>query len=111
MDSSTGPYHQSDPAPGHSGHIGQAGHARFLALVSRLQGSICTTEISYLDGRVVLRTTPGSVRLDVVAGHPAAPVRTYEIRTGHKALPSARLKAIRRHLHGRGKVPVVQLRP
>ena len=80
-------------------------------MVARLQDNICTTEISYLDGRVVLRTTPGSVRLDVVAGHPAAPVRTYEIRTGHRALPSNRLKAIRRHLPGRGTVPVVQLRP
>lgn len=90
---------------------GENRHTRFLARVCSLNSGLCNTEISYLEGRVVLRATPGSIRLDVVAGHPAAPVRAYLLKIGQKDIASHHLEAIRRHLPGRGSVPIVRLQP
>lgn len=106
----------AEPQPAKPSHhpgvtSGEQRHNRFLARVSSLNSGLCNTDISYLEGKVVLRATPGSIRLDVVAGHPAAPVRAYLLKTGHKEIASHRLEAIRRHLPGRASVPIVRLQP
>jgi len=101
----------AEPAQNSSVSSGEHRHKRFLARVCSLNSGLCNTEISYLEGRVVLRATPGSIRLDVVAGHPAAPVRAYLLKIGQKDIASHHLEAIRRHLPGRGSVPIFRLQP
>ncbi len=83
----------------------------FLSRVSNLNGGLLTTEVSYLDGKVVLRATPGSIRMDLVAGHPAAPVRAYLLKTRRRQTNPFHVQAIRGHLPGCGFVPILSLHP
>lgn len=71
-------------------------------------------EVSYKDGEVVRYGTKGSIRVDIVVGHPGRPERVPEYKTGSEAnrLSSRRVHRIRRHLpRGYKHIPIDELRP
>ncbi len=71
-------------------------------------------EVSYKDGKVVRYGTKGSIRVDIVVGHPERPERVPEYKTGGEAnrLSSRRVHRIREHLpEGYKHIPIDELRP
>jgi len=70
-----------------------------------------STEISYLNGQVVPRGTPGSVRLDIVNGPLNAPVSIFDLKTGSATLKPPRIEQIQSHIPGGASVPVSTVRP
>jgi hypothetical protein len=51
------------------------------------------TEVSYKDGFVVLRGTPGSSRADVVFGPVDKPIAVYDLKTGWAHMSIGQAKA------------------
>ncbi len=106
----------AEPAQNPSVSSGENRHARFLARVCSLNSWVCTTEIPYSEGRVILHVTSGFIRLDVVAGHPAYPVHAYFLKISQKdiashPLPFNRLKITRasRQNPPPGQIPTLQM--
>jgi hypothetical protein len=95
---------------GSGGAYGTRVHTAFEAEVQGLNRGL-STEISYLNGNVVLRGTPGSVRLDVVNGPLNAPVSIFDLKTGSATLTPARIQQIQSHIPGGANVPVFPVRP
>jgi len=85
-------------------------HSAFAAEVNALGNPNLSTEVSYLNGRVVPRGTPGSVRLDVVEGPLTAPTAVYDLKTGGATLTPARIQQIQQHVPGGASVPVIEIR-
>jgi hypothetical protein len=96
--------------PGSGGAYGTRVHTAFEAEVQGLNQGL-STEISYLNGQVVTRGTPGSVRLDVVNGPLNAPVSIFDLKTGSATLTPARIQQIQSHIPGGANVPVFPVRP
>lgn len=86
-------------------------HSAFEAEVKSLGNTNLTTEVSYLDGNVVKRGTPGSVRLDVVEGPLENPTAVYDLKTGSAKLTPKRIEQIQRHLPGDANTPILTIRP
>jgi RHS repeat-associated protein len=95
---------------GSGGAYGTRVHTAFEAEVQGLNQGL-STEISYLNGREVLRGTPGSVRLDVVNGPRDAPISIFDLKTGGAQLTPARIQQIQSHVPGGANVPVLEVRP
>jgi len=85
-------------------------HSAFEAEVNALGNEALSTEVSYLNGKVVPRGTPGSVRVDVVNGPVDAPISIYDLKTGSAKLTPARVQSIQSHVPGGANVPVSQVR-
>jgi hypothetical protein len=96
--------------PGSGGAYGTRVHSAFEAEVNGL-GRGLQTEVSYLNGQVVPRGTPGSVRLDVVNGPLNAPTSIFDLKTGSATLTPGRIQQIQSHVPGGGGVPVFEVRP
>jgi hypothetical protein len=96
--------------PGRGGVYGTRVHRAFEAEVNGL-GRDIQTEVSYLNGRVVRRGTPGSVRLDVVNGPLDAPTSVFDLKTGSATLTPGRIQQIQSHVPGGSGVPVFEVRP
>ena len=91
---------------------GTAVHSEFAAEINALGDSNLSTEVSYLDGRIVPYGTRGSVRLDVVEGDPLEPSAVYDLKTGSATLTPQRIAQIRANLpSGYQDVPVTEIRP
>jgi hypothetical protein len=91
---------------------GTAVHSAFAAEISTLGDSNLSTEISYLNGRVVPYGTAGSVRLDVVEGGDMTPTAVYDLKTGTATLTPDRIAQIQANLPaGYQNVPVIEIRP
>jgi RHS repeat-associated protein len=86
-------------------------HTAFESEVNSLGNSSLSTEVSYLNGQVVPRGTPGSVRLDVVNGPLDAPLAVYDLKTGGATLTPGRIQQIQSHIPGGASVPVILVRP
>jgi RHS repeat-associated protein len=86
-------------------------HSAFEAEVNALGNPNLSTEVSYLNGKVVSRGTPGSVRIDVIEGPRANPTAAYDLKTGQAGLSPSRVQQIQSHLPGGNKVPVHEVRP
>ena len=99
----------SGAGAGKAAQNGRLAHARFHEKISQLVGADLSAEVSYLHGLVVIRATPGSVRLDAVAGRLSMPNRVYEMKTGGKSLAMARIAEIRAHVPGGSAVRVVEI--
>jgi len=98
--------------PGKGPVYGTKVHSAFESEIAALGRSDVFTEVSYLNGQVVPRGTPGSVRLDAVVGSPGAPTAIYDLKTGSAVLTPARVAQIQSHLpSGFQNVPVLELRP
>jgi hypothetical protein len=85
-------------------------HRAFEAEVRGLGNANLATEQSYLNGRLVPRGTPGSVRVDVVEGPLTAPTKIYDLKTGGAKLNSSRIEQIQQHVPGGSSVPVIEVR-
>ncbi|MBI4604274.1 MAG: RHS repeat protein [Planctomycetes bacterium] len=96
---------------GSGGAYGTRVHSAFEAEVNALGNPSLSTEISYLNGQIVPRGTPGSVRLDVVNGPLNAPVSIFDLKTGSATLTPARIQQIQSHIPGGANVPVFEVRP
>ena len=96
--------------PGSGGAYGTRVHSAFEAEVNGL-GRGLQTEVSYLNGQVVPRGTPGSVRLDVVNGPLNAPTSIFDLKTGSATLTPGRIQQIQSHVPGGSGVPVFEVRP
>jgi len=97
--------------PGRGPVYGTRAHSAFRAEVEALGRGNLSTEVSYLNGRVVPYGTRGSVRLDVVEGPLNAPTAIFDFKTGSATLSPARINQIRSHLPGGGgNVPVLEIR-
>ena len=77
--------------PGKGPVYGTRVHSAFEGEVAALGRSDVFTEVSYLNGQVVPRGTPGSVWLDAVVGSPGAPTAIYDLKTGSAVLTPAAL--------------------
>lgn len=86
-------------------------HSAFEAEVSALGRGDLNTEIAYLNGDLVPRGTPGSVRLDVVEGDLNGPAAIYDLKTGSATLSPGRIAQIQSHLPGESDIPVYEVRP
>jgi hypothetical protein len=90
---------------------GTRAHTAFAEEVNALGRSDLSTEVSYMNGRIVPYGTKGSVRLDVVEGSPTAPTAVYDLKTGSATLTPDRINQIRANLPGGGtNVPVLEVR-
>lgn len=90
---------------------GTQAHSAFRAEVAALGRGNLSTEVSYLNGRVVPYGTRGAVRLDVVEGPLNAPTAVFDFKTGSATLSPARINQIRGHLPGGGSnVPILEIR-
>jgi len=70
---------------------GTAVHTGFANLIRGLKNSNLTAEVSYLNGNVVKRGTPGSIRVDAILGPVEAPTAVFDLKTGSAQLtPRAR---------------------
>jgi len=69
-------------------------HAEFAKRVWALGDTRLHAEVSYKDGKIVPYGTPGSVRVDVVYGDPAAPTALIDLKTGGAALSKSRANAL-----------------
>ena len=85
-------------------------HTNFETEVHALGNANLQTEVSYLNGQVVRRGTPGSVRLDVVDGPTTAPNTVYDLKTGSAKLIPSRIQQIQNHIPGGANVPVIEIR-
>jgi hypothetical protein len=97
--------------PGSGPAYGTKFHSEFETEVNALGNANLSTEVSYLNGLVVLRGTAGSVRLDVVEGPLDAPTAVYDLKTGSATLSPARIQQIQAHVPGGNNVPVLLVRP
>jgi hypothetical protein len=86
-------------------------NSAFEAEVNALGDANLSTEVSYLNGKVVPRGTPGSVRIDVVEGRTTNPTSVYDLKTGQANLTPTRIQQIQSHLPGGNKVPVHEVHP
>jgi hypothetical protein len=86
-------------------------HSAFEAEVRALGRTDLTPEVSYLNGDVVRRGMPGSIRLDVVEGPLSAPTAVYDLKTGSATLTPGRIAEIRSHLPNGGRLPDGSLVP
>jgi hypothetical protein len=86
-------------------------HSAFEAEVDALGSANLATEQSYLNGNLVTRGTPGSVRIDVVEGPLDAPTCCYDLKTGSATLTPGRIRQIQGNLPGGADVPVIQIKP
>jgi hypothetical protein len=96
--------------PGQGAAYGTRVHSAFEAEVKALGGDF-STEVSYLNGQVVPRGTPGSVRLDVVQGQLTSPQAIFDLKTGSAQLTPQRILQIQQHVPGGANVPVTAIRP
>jgi RHS repeat-associated protein len=95
-----------------AGHVyGTRVHTEFAAEIRSLRNANLSAEVSYLNGDVVPYGTPGSVRVDAVAGPLNAPHAVYDLKTGSAQLGPARIQQIQSHLPGGSGVPVYGVRP
>jgi hypothetical protein len=85
-------------------------HSAFQDEVDALGNLDLATEQSYLNGSLVPRGTPGSVRLDVVQGPLDNPTAVFDLKTGSATLTPARIQQIQSHLPD-NSVPVFQIKP
>ena len=76
--------------------FGTKAHSEFKAINDKKPG--VSTEVSYLDGKVVDYGTKGSVRVDAVKGNPMAPKAIADLKTGQARLTEQRINDIRDHL-------------
>jgi RHS repeat-associated protein len=87
-------------------------HTKFAELVKQNSRGRLQAEVSYREGIVVHRGTPGSIRVDVVRGNPQKPKEIYDLKTGSARLTSERIEQIRRHLpKGCENIPIREVRP
>jgi hypothetical protein len=96
--------------PGKGPVHGTRAHAAFQAEVKALGNANIATEQSYLNGRLVPRGTPGSIRVDVVEGPLNAPTSVYDLKTGGAKLTPSRIQQIQQHVPGGSSVPVIEVR-
>jgi RHS repeat-associated protein len=87
-------------------------HAAFAREVEALGRSDLFSEVSYLNGNIVRRGTPGSIRVDIVYGPSReTPMAIYDLKTGQAKLTSKRVAEIRRHLPpGYQDIPIIEIR-
>jgi hypothetical protein len=85
-------------------------HSAFESEVNSLGNKNLSTEVSYLNGRVDPRGTPGSVRLDVVEGPVNGPTGIYDLKTGNAILTRPRIDKIQENIPGGAIVPVIEIR-
>jgi RHS repeat-associated protein len=97
--------------PGSGPVYGTYVHSAFQSEVDALGNANLATEQSYLNGNLVPRGTPGSVRVDVVEGPLNAPTAIYDLKTGSAQLTPARIQQIQANIPGGNNVPVIQIRP
>ena len=97
--------------PGQGPVYGTQVHSAFEAEVNTLGKAHLSTEVSYLNGRVVPRGAPGSVRVDVVEAPLTAPTRVFDLKTGSARLTPARMQHIQSHIPGGNAVPILEVRP
>jgi hypothetical protein len=103
---------QSTVGEGSGPVYGTAVHSAFAAEIDALGDSGLSTEVSYLDGRIVSYGTRGSVRLDVVEGDPLEPTAAYDLKTGSAAMTPSRIAEIQANLPpGYQDIPVSEVRP
>jgi hypothetical protein len=96
--------------PGSGPVYGTWAHSAFEAQVNALANSNLATEVSYLNGQVVPRGTPGSVRLDVVEGPLTAPSAGFDLKTGGATLTPTRIQQFQQHIPGGPNVPIIEIR-
>jgi RHS repeat-associated protein len=96
--------------PGDGPVYGTKVHSAFESEVNALGNPNLTTEVSYFNGQVVPRGTPGSIRVDVVEGPLNAPTAIYDLKTGGATLTPQRISQIQQHVPGGNKVPVIEVR-
>lgn len=89
---------------GKGGVHGTKVHLAFEKEVNGLMNPGLSTEVSYLRGKVVIRGTPGSVRVDVINGPIAAPVSAFDLKTGNAKLTLDRIRQLQQHIPGGVKV-------
>jgi hypothetical protein len=104
--------------PGTSARVaGTLKHSEFARLVRGLGRTDLSTEVVYYRGRVMNSNIRGSVRVDVVEGPQNAPAAIYDFKTGRAILTPSRIKQIRSHLPGRGRlpsgnpIPIIEVKP
>ena len=97
--------------PGRGPVYGSQVHSAFGTEVNALGNGNLTTEVSYLNGQVVPRGTPGSVRLDVVEGSLTGPTAIHDLKTGSATLTPARIRQIQSNIPGGANVPINEVRP
>ncbi|MCC7001786.1 MAG: hypothetical protein IT357_06500 [Gemmatimonadaceae bacterium] len=69
------------------------------------------TEVSYKNGDVVKRGTPGSIRIDAIEGSMDAPTAIYDLKTGAATLTERRIRLMRKHLPEASKdAPIVEVK-
>jgi hypothetical protein len=96
---------------GKGGAYGTRVHSAFEREVNALGRSDLSTEVSYLNGEVVPRGTPGSIRVDIVEGPLKAPTAVYDLKAGGAKLTPDRIGQIQQHIPGGRNVPVMEVRP
>ncbi len=87
--------------PGRGPVHGTRLHTEFAKQVKELSRGKIKPEVSYRLGEEVPRGTPGSIRVDAVAGKPEHPFRIWDLKTGSARLTSTRQQEILRHLPNR----------
>jgi hypothetical protein len=97
--------------PGSGPTYGTAVHSAFETEVRSLGNTNLATEQSYLNGNLVMRGTPGSVRIDVVEGPLDAPTCCYDLKTGSATLKPSRIEQIQGNLPGGANVPIIRITP
>jgi RHS repeat-associated protein len=86
-------------------------HSQFKSIVDNA-GQNISTEVSYLNGKVVPFGTKGSVRLDAVVGDVNNPTAVFDLKTGGAQLTAKRIEQIRKHLpEGSKNIPIDEIRP
>jgi hypothetical protein len=97
-------------APGRGPTHGTRVHAALEAEIKALNRPDLLAEISFKDGVVVPRGTPGSIRLDVVEVSSSGKVITvWDLKTGGAKLSIKRIGEIQQHLPN--QAPVHEIRP
>jgi hypothetical protein len=70
------------------------GHSEFEALVSVSESKYgFTAEVSYMNGSLVNRGTPGASRADAIYGPLTAPIAAYDLKTGWSYMSVGQAKA------------------
>lgn len=90
---------------------GTLAHTAFRNEVEALGLKNLSTEVSYLNGKVVSYGTKGSVRLDVVEGPLLNPTAVFDFKTGGASLSATRIQQIQSHLPLSAKnIPIIEVR-
>jgi hypothetical protein len=97
--------------PGRGPVYGTRVHSAFQRVVQALGRTDLSTEVSYLNGQVVPRGTPGSVRLDVVEGPLTSPIKIFDLKTGSATLTPQRITQIQQNIPGGTNVLVDPIHP